>query len=292
MKAYACFDIGGTAIKYGILNEHADILYANVTDSLAENGGVFIVESVKSLIKELSKRQTLSGICISTAGMVDIQKGSILYANESIPGYTGTDWVTIIEDEFHLPCSVENDVNCAALAEHKSGAAKGSSSTFCLAVGTGIGGALIFQERIYHGFSQSACEVGYMHMETSTFQDLGSTCALVRIVAQKTGTVYNGYQIFAMAKEKDRICVEAIAQLCDVLGKGIADICYVMNPETVVLTGGIMKEKEYLAKPLRQAVERYLLPAVAAKTKLVFAQYGNQAGMIGALYYHFIKFQL
>ena len=96
---------------------------------------------------------------------------NILHASDAIPGYAGISYKAYMEENFHLPCAVENDVNCAGLAESISGAGKGSRINLCLTVGTGIGGCLVVDGKVFHGASNSACEVGYMHLAPGAFQD-------------------------------------------------------------------------------------------------------------------------
>ena len=156
-------------------------------------------------------------------------------------------------------------MNCAGLAEAVSGAAAGAQSALCLTVGTGIGGCIIIGGRVYHGWSGSACEVGYMHMDGSDFQTLGAASILVKRVAAAKGepeAQWNGYRIFQLAGEGDSICVEAIDQMCDCLGKGISNICYVLNPQIVVLGGGIMAQEAYLRPRLEKALARYLVSSI------------------------------
>ena len=139
-----------------------------------------------------------------------------------------------IETSFAIPCEIENDVNCAGLAEAVSGSGKGASVTLCLTIGTGIGGCLIMDGKVFHGFSNSACEVGYMHMQDGDFQDLASTTALVKYVAEAHGEdvdQWNGRRIFKEATEGNKICMDGIDRMVDYLGKGLANICYVANPE-------------------------------------------------------------
>ena len=143
--------------------------------------------------------------------------------------------------------------------------------TLCLTIGTGIGGCLIIDGQVFHGFSNSACEVGYLHMQDGAFQDLASTTALVRYVAEAHGDPvdqWNGRRIFKEATEGNKLCMDGIDRMVDYLGKGLANICYVANPEVVILGGGIM------------------VPSLADKTRLEFAHHQNTAGMLGA-YYHF-----
>lgn len=290
MKKYICIDIGGTSIKYGVIREDGIFDTTASAPTLAmENGGPGIVQKVTQIIEAFAERFTPSGICISTAGMVDCNAGKITYAAPLIPNYTGTEWKKILEGRFHLPCEVENDVNCAGLAEHYAGAARGSKISVCLTIGTGIGGAIIMDGKVFRGFSGSGCEVGYMHLPGGAFQDLGASSILSKKVAERKGlpaASVNGKYVFDQARCGDPVCMEAIDEMVDVLGMGIANICYVVNPEVVVLGGGIMVEKEYLGDRMRNSLERYLLPSVAEHTRLAFAENRNNAGMMGA-FYHF-----
>lgn len=290
MKKYVSVDIGGTAIKYGILSEDGTILHSGQTNTEAYKGGSEIVRKVTGIVANYQKEGELGGICISSAGMVDPQKGEIFFAlPDIIPDYSGTCLKDIMEDIFHIPCEVENDVNCIGLAETISGAAKGKKNVLVLATGTGIGGCAVIDGNVYHGFSGSACEIGYMHIGDSDLQTIGATSALTKKVAawkKESDTLWDGYRVFEEAKKGDDLCIRAIDEMADALGKGIANLCYVLNPETVVLGGGIMVEEEYLKEKLELSVNRWLIPAISSKTKMVFAKYQNSAGILGA-FYHF-----
>ena len=285
----------------------------------------------------------ISGIAISTAGMVDPATGTILYASDAIPGYAGISYKAYMEEHFHLPCAVENDVNCAGLAESISGAGKGSRINLCLTVGTGIGGCLVVDGKIFHGASNSACEVGYMHLAPGAFQDEAATSALVRRVterkraeaeklaldngkateehgdsaeipldengdsvavqpeegenptairSEKNGNsataqpeVWDGFRIFEAAKAGDSICQEELERLADILGMGIANICFVINPERIILGGGIMEQEAYMKPRIEAALEKYLVPQIWKHTTVCMAAYQNNAGMLGALYH-------
>ncbi|BBK78130.1 ROK family protein [Clostridium butyricum] len=291
MKFYVSIDIGGTSIKHGILDENIKFITSGEVATEAQKGGKNILEKVINIVSEYKKEYTVSGICISTAGMVDCEKGEIIHASDLIPNYTGTQIKKTLEDIFSIPCEVENDVNCAGLAEYFSGSAKGSSISLCLTIGTGIGGSIIINDRVFHGFSGSACEVGYMNMFKGKFEDLGATSILVKKVAKLKNCSENhidGKLIFEMAKNNDEDCIKAIDEMVDVLGMGIANICYVINPEVVVLGGGIMAQKDYLYDKIRLSLDKYLIPTISSKTKLEFAKNQNKAGMLGA-YYNFIS---
>lgn len=293
MKKYISIDIGGTMIKYGLMSEKGEILVDSEMETEAYKGGPAILDKVLTIVEEYKKEMQISGVCISTAGMVDIEKGEIFYSAPLIPNFIGTRFKATVEEKFQIPCEVENDVNCAGLAEYVSGAAKGSKVALMLTIGTGIGGCAIIDEKIFHGSSNSACEVGYMHMAGSDFQTLGAASILTRKVAEwknEPETKWNGKRIFEEAKKGDALCIRAIDEMAEVLGQGISNICYVLNPEVVVLGGGIMAQEDYLRERIERALDKWLVPAIRTKTRLEFARHQNHAGMMGA-FYHFKQMQ-
>lgn len=317
MDRFITIDIGGTDIKYGLMEgKTTRFLEKGKRPTEAWLGGTGIVEKVLEIISSLtSDGEKAEGVCISSAGMVDTGRGRIFYSGPNIPDYAGTEFKTIIEEKTGLPCEIENDVNCAGLSEAVLGAARGRDSVLCLTVGTGIGGCFVWKGDVYHGHSGSGCEIGYMNLEGGQFERLGAMSVLLRRVAEQklqektdkdpadghaaggdttaldnVSRIWTGQHIFEAAREGDPICVSEIDRMCDILGKGIANICYVLNPEVVVLGGGVMAQKEYLYPRIRSALDRYLIPSIAQETELTMAQQGNDAGMIGA-YLHFQKMQ-
>lgn len=289
MNNYIGIDIGGTSIKYGVIREDGEILCRYEGKTEAYKGGASILTKAVEIVQKLAVTYKISGICISTAGMVDTEKGEIFYSAPLIPDYAGTNFKETMESRFGIPCEVENDVNCAGLAEVVSGAARGSNIAVMLTVGTGIGGCILLDGKVFRGFSNSACEVGYMHMDDSDFQTLGAASILAKKVAgwkHVPEKEWNGHRIFEAAKRGDGICIQAIDEMTDVLGKGIANICYVMNPEVVVLGGGIMAQEKFLRSRIEHALEKYLVQSIAVNTRIAFAKHKNDAGMLGA-FYHF-----
>lgn len=289
MSTYLCFDIGGTNLKYALVNESAEILQQWEQPTQAYLGGPFILQTVCDIIEQLKQENELVGVAISTAGMVDPNEGSIFYAGPQIPNYAGTQFKKVIEEKFALPCEVENDVNCAGLAEGISGAGKEAKISLCLTIGTGIGGCILLDKKVFHGFSNSACEVGYMHHGKVSFQDLASTTALVQRVSQlkqENISEWNGRKIFELAKSGDVQCEKAIQEMVNVLCEGISNICYVLNPQVVILGGGIMSQPEYLEPLFAKTLPQYLVSSILEKTTLTFATHQNNAGFLGA-FYHF-----
>ncbi|HFU3715002.1 TPA: ROK family protein [Streptococcus suis] len=293
MTRYLAVDIGGTQIKYGLVDQEGQLLEQHKMDTQAHLGGPHILATVKDLVRKYKDNSDISGVAISSAGMVDHVKGEIFYSGPQIPNYAGTKFKAEIEATFGLPCEIENDVNCAGLAEGISGAGRDSQISLCLTIGTGIGGCLLIDKEIYHGSSNAACEVGYLPLSDGAFQDIASTTALVQHVADLHGdnpSEWDGYRIFQEAKNGNNKCQVAIHQLVDNLGKGIATITYVVNPEIVILGGGIMGQKEYLEPMIQEAIKRHLLPSLVEKTRIAFAKHENAAGMLGA-FYHFAQKQ-
>lgn len=287
MKKYICIDIGGTAIKYSIIKENGEIVTMSQIDTEASNGGATILEKAKNIVRNYIAEHKAEGICVSTAGIVDPKEGKIVYASSLIPNYTGVEIKKELEKEFNIPCEVENDVNCAGLGEYWLGASKDSHSCACLTIGTGIGGCIIINGKIVHGFSNSAGEVGYMKINGTAFQDIAATSKLVEKVAERKSInkeELNGKIIFDLAKDGDNDCIEEIDKMVDTLALGISYIVYVINPEVVVLGGGIMAQKDYLEKKIKSALKDKLIDRVYENIRVEFAQNQNNAGMLGALY--------
>ncbi len=288
---YAVIDIGGTAIKYGVCDRDGRFLEKGERATEAKaGGGSGIVEKVRALLQEAREHHDIEGIAISTAGMVDAVEGTILYSlPEAIPDYTGTEWKKLLEAEFSVPCTVENDVNCAALGEYWKGAGQGARSLFAMTIGTSVGGAFIYDGHVLHGVSQSAGEVAYMLLPGGRMHDLASTTSLVRRVEEAadlaSGTV-DGREVFRRIRAGDEAAKAALADLCASLADGITNIVCVVNPAVIVLGGGIMTQEEILRPVLEEALRHRLVPRVYEATRLAFAARGNDAGMLGALYYH------
>lgn len=287
MKKYICIDIGGTAIKHSVINENGSIITKSQISTEAYKGGLEILNKIKQISKSYINQYFIEGICVSTAGMVDPIKGKILYASSLIPNYTGVEIKKELEKEFGVLCEVENDVNCAGLGEYWLGSAKNSHSCVCLTIGTGIGGCIIIDGKVLHGFSNSAGEVGYMNINGTAFQDIAAASKLVERVAKRKGKMkeeLNGKIIFDLAKNGDVECVEEIDVLVDTLALGISYIAYVINPEVVVLGGGIMAQEEYLKERIHKALKDKLISRVYDNIRIEFAKNQNNAGMLGALY--------
>lgn len=293
MMYYICIDIGGTSIKYGVLSEKGEIFIDGTVSTKVTEKENFILSDVKKLIRNILdeyRNYEIKGICVSTAGVVNPEKGEIAYAGPTIPKYTGTKIKEELEKEFSISCEVENDVNCAGLGEYWKGAGKGSKSMVCLTIGTGIGGSVILDGKLLNGIGYTAGEIGYMDVNGSYIQNIASSKYLVEKVQkekeEKEGITdaITGVDIFELAKRGDEICIAGINEIISNLAVGVRNIIYLLNPEVIVIGGGITAQKEYLEEKIRKEVNDGMISDMFRKTRIELAQQGNQAGLLGALY--------
>ena len=293
MMYYICIDIGGTSIKYGVLSEKGEIFIDGTVSTKVTEKENFILSDVKKLIRNILdeyRNYEIKGICVSTAGVVNPEKGEIAYAGPTIPKYTGTKIKEELEKEFSISCEVENDVNCAGLGEYWRGAGKGSKSMVCLTIGTGIGGSVILDGKLLNGIGYTAGEIGYMDVNGNYIQNIASSKYLVEKVQKEkveregiTDTI-TGVDIFELAKRGDEICIAGIDEIISNLAVGVRNIIYLLNPEVIVIGGGITAQKEYLEEKIRKEVNDGMISDMFRKTRIELAQQGNQAGLLGALY--------
>lgn len=281
------FDIGGTAIKYGIC-QNGKLLETNECPTEAYKGGPHILQTICELAEH---SLPFDAIGISTAGQVNPQEGSIIYANSNIPDYTGTQFQEILQERFHVPVAVENDVNSAALGEAIFGAGKGKSSFLCLTYGTGVGGAIIEKGQVYHGSSFSAGEFGAIitHAEEKLagsdpfdgcYERYASATALVKMVSSVDPSLTNGREIFANLERPEIKSV--INKWVDEIVLGLATLIHIFNPSCIVLGGGIMVQP-YILEQIHTRIPQMVMSSFA-HVEISSAQLGNSAGLLGAYY--------
>lgn len=286
MKILA-FDIGGTEIKYAFCDENFNLTDNKSIPTNAHEGGKRIIERVVEIIKTFDG---IDRIGISTAGQVDSIKGEIIFATDSIPGYTGTKIKEIIEAETGIPTAVENDVNSAAIGEAIFGAAKGCESFICLTYGTGIGGAICLDNKLFTGSSFSAGEFGHIVTHAGgrgctcggcgCYEVYASASALVRDVTEKTGKELNGREIFESFDNPEIRTV--IDNWIDEIVIGLKGLVYIFNPSLIVAGGGIMNEA-YITDEINKRLQTELMQSFR-KVKVVKALMGNDANKLGAAY--------
>ena len=279
-------DIGGTAIKTGIWNG-VTLSEQKEWDTNAKQGGPYLIERVKKILHNYG---TFDAIGISTAGQVNTTNGSIHYANDNIPGYTGMQVKQILEQEFHVPVGIENDVNAAALGELHFGAGQGLQSFLCITYGTGVGGAIIIDRKVYPGATYSGGGFGgiLIHPEqmqanvefSGCYEKCASATALVKKAIEVDASLTNGRKIF---EAFDRPEVKAIIDAwIDEIVYGLITLIHIFNPSDILLGGGILAQP-YVSSEVTKRVNEKVSPGFLG-TNIRQTALGNQAGMMGAAY--------
>ena len=283
------FDIGGTFIKYALCDENFKLSDSTKIPTDASIGGKKIIEKVTEIIKD---HKGIDRVGISTAGQVDSNTGTVVYATDTIPGYTGTKIKEMVETATGIPTFVENDVNSAALGEAYFGKAKGYSDFICLTYGTGIGGAVWLNNDLYKGSFCSAGELGHIitHADgvdctcggKGCYECYASARALVKKVNEISDTELDGVGIFSEENFSKPEIRNAVDSWIDEIVTGLISIVYTFNPSLIVLGGGIMNES-YIVDSINVKIQNKLMPSFR-NVRIVNSNLGNTAGMLGVAY--------
>jgi predicted NBD/HSP70 family sugar kinase len=251
---------------------------------MAKDGSGDIPRKIANIVSELEREcGKPEGVAVCSPGLIDVEKGEVIFAGPTFPGYTGMKLQDEIERLTHLPCTVENDVNAAGLGESWLGAGKGTKSSYCIFVGTGIGGALVIDGHLIHGASASAGEIGYLPFAGGKFENLASTSALLRQTGATTGE-----EVFQRAANGEEKALAALEEMAKKIASALAEICCIVNPEVLIMGGAIMAQREFFEPRLNCYLAELLPEALRKNTRIAFAQLGTAAGFTGALR-HFLQ---
>lgn len=283
------FDIGGTFVKYGLCNENFEFSEKSKFPTNAQKGGQAIIENIIDMIEQYDN---IDRVAISTAGQVDSGNGIVVYSTGNIPYYTGMAVKSLIENRTGIKTFVENDVNSAAIGEAYFGAAKGEKNFVCLTLGTGVGGAIFLDGKLFKGTNSSAGEIGHMIIHgggkqctcggEGCFECYASANALIKAVNKVSPVELDAFQIFQKENiEKPEIRSE-IDKWIDEIIIGLINVIYIFNPSTIVLGGGIMNE-DYIIELIDRKIYNRLMDSFK-NVRIVRSKLGNDAGMIGAAY--------
>jgi len=286
----ACIDIGGTSLKVAVANEDAE-LFDHQLLPVKDNFDDFI-NVIIEWVKEKQRKYEIEGVAISAPGAVDTKTGVIGGAS-ALPYIHGPNFKDIIKERLGLPASIENDANCAALAEVYKGAAKQYQDVCFVVCGTGIGGAVIKNGKIHHGKHLHGGEFGYIIVvegdeEQPIYSELASTQAMVRRVEKRLPGDWNGKKVFEEASGGNVICQEEIERFYHYLAVGIYNIQYIYDPELIVI-GGAISQREDLCENIDRHIDILLdkVKIAHVKPKVVSCQYQGDANLIGA----FVNYQ-
>lgn len=290
MKILA-LDVGGTDIKSAlIINEK---MISNKTiPSEGKKGGPHIVQNIMRAIDFYSDYDIIG---ISTTGQVNNLDGSIHYANDNVPNFTGCQLGKIIKNKYKKQVFVENDVNAAAIGEGTFGSGKDEKNFLCLTYGTGVGGAIILDNEIYRGIDGVAGEMGHIitHVngrkctcgQHGCYEQYASTTALVRQIMKQNNTLSNGKLIFSylnnptITMEDKNSIISIIDNWIDEISYGLVSLIHVLNPSCIVLGGGIMTQ-DIIVEKIRKVTYSRLMDSFK-NIKIVPTKLGNNAGLYG-----------
>ena len=280
-------DIGGTTIKADLYDDLGTSLnqFKEIETIIDYDLGTNqILNQVCDLIGEYILNYSIDGVGISTAGVVNANTGEIIYAGYTIPGYIGVNFTSEIEKRFGLSTFVENDVNCAALGELWKGQAQDKKNVVMVTIGTGIGGSIIVNGQIVNGFNYTAGEVGYIPVGNSDWQSKASTTALIHLYQKKSlKTNQTGRTFFTDLSSGDKVAKETFEIFVENLTKGLLTISYLLNPEILILGGGILAKKDILLPEIQSSLAKNAMDNRFLPNNVVAATLGNEAGRIGAV---------
>ena len=285
-RRIGALDIGGTNIKACLFQGGIPVC-RDETPTPAREGAHRVLARAAELLGSMGAFDALG---VSTTGQVDPASGVIRYANENMPGYTGTKVKAFFEERFSVPTAVINDVYAAALGEGTYGSVKGETDYICLTYGTGIGGGVILNGKPYYGAGSSA---GVMlgglitHPEdrnvqdafSGTYERYGATTALVDRAKTIAPELDSGRRIFAELPGNEALLSQVNDWLREV-ALGICTLVHAYNVPCVVLGGGIM-EQPYVFREVKNTAEKFLIPGFRG-VRILQAGLGNMAGLYGA----------
>lgn len=304
-------DIGGTTCKLGVLSEALDILHKwEIPTNTADGGNRILHDIYESFKKNAGLKdyqlEDVKGIGLGVPGPVDFDKGTV-------NGAINLNWHGIkhVRDEFEKmtgkPVYIDNDANAATLGEKFKGAGQNEADVVCITLGTGVGGGIIANNEIVHGHNGSGGEIGHFKVDTKErFQCNCGRRGCLETVASATGVVNQTYyyyeelqfttvlqeaienrqvqakMVFDAAKEGDEFANYIIRKVANHLAYAISVISVMTNPKYVIIGGGVSKAGQFLIQPIESAYEKMTFKPALEGTKIVTAELGNDAGIIGA----------
>lgn len=280
MKKYLAFDIGGTRIKWGILNEEGAILEKSSFDTRTESEELFLENIIKIAIE---RKNEVEGVALSMPGFIDSINGipKVCYAIRCIEGKCIT---KIIEEKTGLKASVENDGKCVALAEKFNGNATECSDFVCVTIGTGIGGGIYVNNKLLRGSTFQGGEFGFMRCnEKGMYSNTASTLALIKeyMKYKNLDKAVDGQVVFEEGK-KDPKVKEIINEWYGLIAIGIYNLSATLNPEKILIGGGVSEREEFIEEVVNalENIEAWK----DVKCVIERCKHKNDAGMIGSVY--------
>ncbi|NWL86027.1 MULTISPECIES: ROK family glucokinase [unclassified Paenibacillus] len=306
-KIYIGVDLGGTAIKVGICNEEGQLLHTYEGPTEVDKGPETIVDNIERYVRLVVEQspfdwEQVAGVGAGVAGFTNVREGIIIFAPNV--GLKDFHIRQILEERLDKPVKIDNDANVAALGEAWGGAGKGIDNCVCYTLGTGVGGGIIIDGKIYQGFSGLAGELGHMSVvpdleaiqcgcgKMGCLETVSSATGIIRMandaVARGDRTelalVENitAKDVFDAAKVGDEVAMRIVNRAAFYLGKSLAAVAVVLNPEVFIIGGGVSKAGDILFNEVRSVFAQLTPEPVQAGLRIEPATLGNDAGMVGA----------
>jgi predicted NBD/HSP70 family sugar kinase len=277
------FDVGGTWVKYGIVDAHGRLLFSDQLATQSESDGQALLVRLLSVAEPLVARHAPAGIAFSTLGIIDAAEGRLVGAVEAIEGYFGQSPKARFEAAFKVPVVVENDGNCVALAEGWTGSAAGVRHYLALTLGTGIGGGIVVDGQLYRGANGAAGEWGYMLVDGKVWEDHASPRGLAAAAERvRPGCGFDAEAVFAARDGGDAEMAALVDAWFALLATGLANLLFAFNPARVIVGGGITARGPAFLQELREHMRQRLRPEFHRMCDIALASAGNHAGLLGA----------
>jgi glucokinase len=283
-------DVGGTKIVVALVDPDGTVVRLERRATEVGSTEAFLTglrEAVESVRDEAA-----SAIGIGIPSAIDQRSGTAVFSvNIPLAGVDVRSWAT---ETFGLPAAIDNDANCAALAEWRAGAGRGTSDMAMITLGTGIGGGLILGGRLYRGAVGAAGEIGHVVVDVDGAPCQGACCgrghleglasgrAIDAVAERLLGAGATTAQLVAAARAGDDEARDAVAAAGRLLGAGIATLVNLLNPELVVVGGGFGEALDLLVEPMWEVIARDGLAPARDLVRIVAAELGPDAGVIGA----------
>lgn len=299
IKNIACFDIGGTFIKYAVISSEGEVLFKGKFPTPNNNCSETVPESMVVKIEEIRKQYEIHSVGVCTAGLVDSENGIVTYAS-NLPGYSGARISEYIKNKTGLNAYVENDVNAAALGEMWKGAANGTDTFVNVALGTGVGGAIVIDGKVVKGVSGAAGEIGHIIVNeegmncgcgcVGCYELYSSTSAFIRAYTNKAKERgievkdINGEEIMKRVHSGEELAKEVYDEFLNHVATGLISVTHLLDPGLIVIGGGISAQGEEFFNELNVRFKKRAIKNYSDHTKIVQAQLQNDAGIFGACY--------
>lgn len=286
-------DIGGTKIAAGLVTQSGQVLVRSRVETPL-TGGKSILESALCQAADICTQEqgkySITAIGIGTGGQVNAEAGVIVSATDLLPGWAGTAVKAAFEAEFSFPCVVDNDVNALAVGESRFGAGRGLATVAYLALGTGVGGALLMGGRLHHGAHWTGAEFGHLllTMDTGaqrrTLEEFAGGPGLSQTYREISGFkgAITGERVAEEAAQSPLgFAAQAITRTGEYLGYGLVSLANILDPDLIVIGGGLSALGDSLLDPARRVLAAFALPG-PAHCSVVCAMQGADASLVGA----------